>query len=158
MRCFMKTGFVRAGVLIVVFLSLVGQEAFSMVKGNCAESIGSSREVIEPLSAAGAARDGYVVREIRYGAAAMREYITPSGVVFGIDWKGMIRPAVNQLLGSVTNGNPEDLPRQMKGGGRTEDIVVQKWGSPAEPQGRAYMPELAPAGIKMEHIWLPWPA
>ncbi len=139
---------------------LVVQGLCTSVIGACAGSTQQDKKVMEAVRATSTVRDGYTVEEIHYGAAVMREYITPTGVVFGIDWKGMIHPDVTQLLGSFTDAYLEDLlqapgqSKRLKIVVEAEEIVVRRWGQPADPHGRAYAPDLAPQGVKIDQMWL----
>ena len=116
------------------------------VRGNYGDSTREEREVIAAVRAGSTVCCGYTVREIHFGKAAMREYIAPSGVVFGVDWEGMVQPDITRLLGSFADAYLEDLlqgPGEPKNLGvkiETEDIVVQKWRPPGDVCGRAMSP------------------
>src|ERR1039458_677209 len=44
---------------------------------------------------------GYVVHELTLASGTVvREFVGPSGVVFGVAWQGPIKPDLNQLLGA----------------------------------------------------------
>jgi hypothetical protein len=103
-------------------------------------------------------RSGYEVREIHYGQALMREFVTPSGVVFALDWDGMIKPDVEHLLGSSPDERLRDLlpipgESKLRSHIPERDIVRRRSGTPDDPHGRAYVPYLVPPGVKMEEAW-----
>ena len=88
----------------------------------------------------------------------MREYVSPSGVVFGIAWSGLVPPDLTQLLGSYAPEYQEALqqtPRQ-KGSRHlrveTPGVIVEKWGHMRNLQGRAYAPALIPPGVSVDEI------
>ncbi len=149
---------------IFIAALLVCQGVCTSVIGACAHSAEADRKVMAAVQAANTVRDGYTVKEIHFGAAMMREYIAPTGVVFGIDWKGMIHPEVTQLLGSFTGAYLDDLlripdqPRRLKVDVEPEEIVVKTWGRPGDVHGRAYVRDLAPQGVRVDRMWLGWPA
>jgi hypothetical protein len=151
-------------MIALTAMLLTGQGLCASAMGVCAGSVEQDRKVMAAVQASGAAHDGFTVEEVHFGTAVMREYIAPTGVVFAIDWKGMIHPDVTQLLGSVTEAYLGDLlrvpaqPKRRKVGVEADEIVLQKWGQPGEPHGRAYVPDLAPQGVKVDRMWLEWPA
>jgi hypothetical protein len=88
----------------------------------------------------------------------VREYVSTSGVVFGIAWNGLIHPNLTQLLGSYAGEYQEALlqtPR-IKGSRhlqvKTSGVVVEKWGHMRNLQGRAYVPSLIPPGVRVDEI------
>ncbi len=156
----MKT--VSRWVITAAAVLLVGQGFYASVM-DCAGAAEKDNDVEAVHRAGHAVHDGYRVEEIRYGAAMMREYITPTGVIFGLDWKGMIHPDVTDLLGSIAGTHPEGpadpgQAKKSKTDTEAEEVVIQKWGQPDDPHGRAYAPDLAPQGVKPDRMWLDWPA
>jgi len=147
--------------IIFAAVLLIGQGLCTSVMAVGDGSAGQGESIMAAVRASRSVCDGYTVEEIRYGAAIMREYVAPTGVVFGIDWKGMIHPDVTQLLGSFAGTGPEEAlraPGPPKIDTEAEDVVIQKWGQPDDPHGRAYAPDLAPQGVKIDKMWLSWPA
>src|SRR5271169_4528614 len=45
------------------------------------------------------AAQGFVVHEISSPGLVVREYVAPSGLVFGVSWRGTAMPDLGQLLG-----------------------------------------------------------
>jgi len=88
----------------------------------------------------------------------VREYISASGVVFGVAWNGLIHPDLTQLLGSYAGEYQEVLQQTKRKAGRrsirvtTGHIVVEKWGHIRNLQGRAYIPALIPQGVTVDEI------
>lgn len=89
----------------------------------------------------------------------VREYISPGGRVFGVSWRGPFIPDMQQLLGSyfqqyVMAAKAErerhvgrsPLNIQLPG------LVVQTGGHMGAYFGRAYDPELLPAGASPDDI------
>jgi hypothetical protein len=104
---------------------------------------------------------GYAVHEISSAEGTrVREFVSPSGTVFGVAWQGAFSPDMRQLLGdhfndyeagvkalksSYVGRRPLDL--------RLPGLVVQKNGHMRAYNGRAYIPEQVPTGVKVEELW-----
>jgi len=103
----------------------------------------------------------YTIYEIASASTTVREYVSPSGVIFGIAWNGLTHPDLTKLLGSYTAEYERALQQrhQLPGSSSrrhfqisTESIVVEKWGHMRNLQGRAYVPSLIPAGVSADDI------
>jgi len=126
--------------------------------GESADSITSDRKSLAAVRGATTARDSYTIQTIESDATTVREYISPSGVVFGIAWNGLIHPDLTSLLGSYASEYQEALRQTPRKPGRrsihmeTGHIVVEKWGHMRNLQGRAYVPDLIPPGVSIGEI------
>ena len=100
----------------------------------------------------------YTVKEITSDSVALREYIAPSGIVFGIAWNGLVHPDLAPLLGSYAEEYKKALRETPRMRGRrsvqvkTNRAVVEKWGHMRNLQGRAYVPDLVPSGVTTNEI------
>jgi len=103
-------------------------------------------------------RDGYTVQELRSDAVDIREYVSPSGVVFGIAWNGLTHPDLTQLLGSYSSEFQNAMKKTPRTPGhrrlqvKTDRIVVERWGHMRDLRGRAYIPALIPPGVDVDGI------
>jgi hypothetical protein len=151
--------------LIALFLSLVIlAAAFATVPGvqaalgESADSVDLDRKALSAVRGVTTVRNGYTVHAIESASAVIREYISSSGVVFGIAWNGMLHPDLTQLLGSYTSEYREALQQTPRNPGqrrlqvKTDRLVVQKWGHMRNLQGRAYAPALIPPGVSIDEI------
>ncbi|MBI3596304.1 MAG: DUF2844 domain-containing protein [Nitrospirae bacterium] len=126
--------------------------------GESDDSITSDEKALSAVRGAAAVRNGYTVHEIRSDSTTVREYVSPSGVVFGIAWNGRIHPDLTPLLGSYAGEYNEALRRTPREPGRrpyavkTDRVVVEKWGHMRNLQGRAYAPALMPPGVSVDEI------
>jgi Protein of unknown function (DUF2844) len=126
--------------------------------GESADSITSDRKSLSAARGATIVRDGYSIQTIESDAATVREYLSPSGVVFGIAWNGMSHPDLTQLLGAYAGEYEEALRQTPHKPGRrhlqvkSKRIVVEKWGHMRNLQGRAYVPSLIPQGVSVDDI------
>ena len=126
--------------------------------GESIDSITSDRKSLSAVQGAMTARDGYTIQTIESDSTTFREYVSPSGVVFGIAWNGLIHPDLTRLLGSYAGEYQEALRQMPRTPGRrsfqvkTDHIVVEKWGHMRNLQGRAYAPALIPQGVSINEI------
>ncbi len=126
--------------------------------GEPADSIETDSRAISAVRNAAMARAGYTVRVIASDSVTVREYCSPSGIVFGIAWNGLIHPDLTTLLGSYSEEYQKALRQNPRKPGRrfslvkTDRIVVEKWGHMRNLQGRAYVPALIPPGVTADEI------
>lgn len=98
------------------------------------------------------------VHEIRTATGVtVREYVSPSGQVFGVTWQGRANPDLRQLLGSYYDQVLQEGRAQQQVRGRPFNLqqpglVVQISGTMRAHFGRAYDPKLLPPQIPAEAI------
>lgn len=103
-------------------------------------------------------RNGYSVQEIGSGATSVREYVSPSGIVFAIAWNGVSHPDLTPLMGTYVTEYRQALRQAPKQRGqrrsqvRAARVIVEKWGHMRNLQGRAYVPALIPEGVSIDEI------
>jgi hypothetical protein len=121
-------------------------------------SIESDRAVLSAEPAVTSSGNGYTVREMSSPAVTVREYVSPSGIVFAVAWKGLTTPDLSQLLGSYADEYQKALqqtPRQ-KGARhlqvKSQNVIVERWGHMRALHGRAYVPALIPPGVSTDEI------
>ncbi|MGO9015080.1 MAG: DUF2844 domain-containing protein [Dissulfurispiraceae bacterium] len=143
------------GLLMVCFASAQRVQA---ALGGSVDSIESDRKAMSAVNRGVTAGNGYTVQEIYSPSNTVREYVSPSGIVFGIAWNGLVYPDVTQLLGSYTDEYQKALqqtPRQ-KGSRhlrvKSAGAVVEQWGHMRDLRGRAYAPALIPPGVSIDEI------
>jgi len=106
----------------------------------------------------------YVMHEITGSAGArVREYVSPTGLVFGIAWEGQFPPNLQNLLGpyyqqaqqaaaqklaAEEQAEPR-VPRRRGGAAviETPGLVFVQAGHPRSFHGMAYIPQLVPQGM-----------
>ena len=126
--------------------------------GERADSIGKDRHALSAAQRSSTDHLNYTVQEAASGATAIREYLSPSGVVFAVAWNGRVHPNLAPLLGSYAR-EFQDAKRQIprKHGQkrlkiRTARVVVETWGHMRDLHGRAYLPALLPGGVRVDEI------
>jgi hypothetical protein len=101
---------------------------------------------------------GYAVHEMQTASGiAVREYVSPSGTVFGVAWEGPAKPDLRQVLGAYFDQfmqAAEQKPRNGHGPLVIElsDLVVVSAGRMRAFSGHAYLPQMFPEGVRAEAI------
>jgi|SRR6185437_3061787 len=98
----------------------------------------------------------YTVHEMKSeSTTVVREFVSPDGKVFGISWRGPTRPDLQQMLGNYYSEFAAARPtRRMHGPVtiRTQNLVIQSGGHMRALTGRAYVPAMVPAEVRLEDI------
>ena len=106
------------------------------------------------------AAQNYTVHEIQGAAGTVvREYVSSSGRVFAVAWRGPWPPDLHQLLGSYSDQYVQAVKAQSRTRmGRRPliveqpGLVVHSGGHPRDFGGVAYVPENLPQGVRAEDI------
>jgi len=135
-----------------------GAQRTGATLGESADTVELDRKALRAERGTTKVQKNYTVHEFNSDSTAVREYVSPSGIVFGIAWKGMVHPDLAQLLGSYADEYQEALKHTSHLPGRrrlqvkAERVVVEKWGHMRNLQGRAYDPNLIPSGVSVDEI------
>ncbi len=136
----------------------IGQQA-QAVLGESSDSVASDRRALSAVQRGTQVRNRYTIQEIASDSTALREYISPAGIVFGIAWNGLAYPDLTPLLGSYASEYHAALKQMPRKQGqkrrqvvKTDRVVVEKWGHMRNLQGRAYVPALIPPGVSVDEI------
>jgi hypothetical protein len=100
-----------------------------------------------------AAMEGYTIHLIDSpDGTQIREYVSPSGLVFGVAWQGPFMPNLSQLLGTyfaqfqqAAASSPARRRRALAV--HTGALVVESGGHMRGFHGRAYLTTLMPANL-----------
>ena len=99
------------------------------------------------------AQAGFTVHEISlsYGEK-IKEFVSPSGTVFGVAWSGPVVPDLKQLLGDyfpefqqAAQASSRSQRRALAV--RSDRLVLESAGHMRAFHGRAYAPTLLPANV-----------
>jgi hypothetical protein len=143
-------------VLLAAFFTNTSRALATL--GESTDSVKSDREALSAVRSSITVRNGYTVHEIESDSTIVREYVSPSGVVFAIAWNGLVHPDLKQLLGSYAGeyyNALQQTPRQpdrRRLRVKSAEVVVEKWGHMRNLQGRAYLPALIPPGVSIDEI------
>jgi hypothetical protein len=105
-------------------------------------------------------KDSYNVHEIQAAnGIVLREYVSPSGSVFGVAWQGRSHPDLRQVFGAYYDRYVQAVHAQRAqrhGHGplllQQPDLVVQMSGHMRSLAGKAFLPQGLPAGVHAEEI------
>ena len=126
--------------------------------GGGANSISSDHIALHAKYRRSIVKENYTVEEITANAATVREYVSQTGVVFGICWDGHSHPDLMQLLGKYSSEYSDSRKNKAKKFGSrrqkltTKNMIVEKWGHMRSLKGRAYVPTLLPTGVSVDEI------
>jgi Protein of unknown function (DUF2844) len=99
----------------------------------------------------------FAVHEIQLpSGTVVKQYVSPSGMVFAVSWQGPSLPDLQQVLGryfeqyagAVRSRGIGPGPRSTQG----SDLVVQSGGHMRAFFGRAYVQQMLPRGVLAEEI------
>jgi hypothetical protein len=86
----------------------------------------------------------------------VREYVSPSGKVFGVAWRGPYLPDFRQILGDYFVPVMQTPRTQRQGRGPLEvmqpNVVFQSGGHMRAFFGRAYVPDMLPKGVSADVV------
>ena len=147
-------------LLVICFLatSFATVQQAQATLGESADSVTADQKSLSAMKRATTVRKGYTVHEITSDSFTVREYVAPSGIVFGIAWNGLVYPDLTPLLGSYFSEYQEARRHTSRKPGRrslqvrTNRVIVEKWGHMRNLQGRAYAPALVPPGVGIDEI------
>jgi hypothetical protein len=102
--------------------------------------------------------NSYTIHEIQASTGvAVKEYVSPAGKVFAVTWQGPFHPDLRQLLGTYFDqfAQAEQAQRAQRHGPvliQQAGLVVQISGHMRSFWGKAYVPQMLPAGVHAEDI------
>jgi hypothetical protein len=126
--------------------------------GKAADSLASDKKVLMTVKSTKKTSSTHAVYELQSRTKNIREYVSPSGVVFGIAWDGISHPDLTPLLGNYASEHKKAAANFRRQHGlrhaviKSNNIVVEKWGHMRHVRGRAYVPALIPEGVSVDEI------
>ena len=141
----------------LALIILLGQQAQATL-GESADSVEANKKALSAVHSATRTSSKYTVHEFQSETITVREYVSPSGVVFGIAWNGLTHPDLTPLLGSYASEHQKALSHIKRQPGhrhvkvKADNVTVEKWGHMRNLQGRAYAPALIPQGVSIDEI------
>ena len=145
------------GFYFALYILAAAQRAQATL-GEPADSVESDRKALSAVRHPTLSGNAYTVQELESAANTVREFISPSGVVFAIAWNGFSEPDLTILLGAYAREYEQALLRTEIPKGRpfsqvkTGRVTVETWGHMRNLQGRAYLQDLIPPGVSIDKI------
>ena len=169
LRIFLKVGFFFG------FSSYVCPDLSHAHLGGDLASIEADRKSLQALSVTGTTQSNvqaitllFSVHEMITAGVKVRQYVSPSGSVFGLAWNGPHHPDLSVLLGGYHSefkksleSHQERLSKQGRSRGHhgprsqrlhSENIRISMSGHLRSFRGSAYVPSLLPAGVSPHEI------
>jgi hypothetical protein len=144
----------RNRFLIVILLTVLSASCFAVLGGDSASIQTDQAHLRAQRQVAQGA--GYVVHEMQAETGTViREFVSSEGKVFAVAWQGPLRPDMQQLLGSYYDEYTRSAPARRVHGPltiQTSNMVLQSGGHQRALTGRAYIPAMVPAGVRIEEI------
>ena len=127
--------------------------------GGDATSVESDRAKMEATLRT-TSRQLYTIHEMQAANnVVVREFVSPGGKVFGVAWQGASRPDLKQLLGTYFDQFNEAAKSQKTQRAGRAPLIIQQPGLVLEMGGharsffgRAYVPQMVPAGVRIEEV------
>ncbi len=104
--------------------------------------------------------DRYTIHEMHApNSLVVREFVSPAGKVFGVAWQGPSRPNLQQVLGTYFEAFTQAAQTQKAHSAGRGPIIVQQAGLVVQMGGharsffgKAYVPQMVPAGVQAGEI------
>lgn len=104
--------------------------------------------------------EAFTVHQIQSSTGvAVKEFVSPAGKVFAVTWQGPFHPDLHQVLGTYYDqymqaAQAQNAARHGRGPLfiQTPGLVVQITGHLRSFFGRAYVPQMMPAGVHAEDL------
>jgi hypothetical protein len=123
--------------------------------GQNVSTIDTDQSRLHALARAATTQHAYSVHQLTLPSGTqVREYVAPTGIVFGVAWDGPTLPDLKAMLGAsfdtyvAANATRRGAPLAVSNG----DLVVFSSGHLRAFAGYAYLPRAVPAGVDVSVI------
>jgi len=146
----------KKSLLCLLVVAFVATPLFAGL-GQSEDSVRADKLHMSAAQMNSATFKGYTVYEIRAaGGSTVREYISPTGMVFGVVWEGVTMPDLSQLLGPYFSQFQQAMsePRRRRGPVyfHAGPLVVESGGHMRAFRGRAYVTSLIPSDLTKDVV------
>jgi len=151
-----RCSLVGTGLAIVVLMQ--SPHSHAALGGNLASVKGDQAIMSASRSATQGSQYTVHTKTLPRGTV-VREYVSSSGTVFAVTWRGPAMPNLTQLLGTYTTQATEGMKafRQTHGGNgpglvSASNFVMQSGGHMGGYIGRAWLPTAVPTGTSIKDL------
>lgn len=123
--------------------------------GQTATSVSQDESSMRATRHVSAVQAAYTVHTIELpSGTVVREYVAPTGIVFGVAWNGPTLPDLKAMLGAAFDRyvNANVIRRANPLAVADSDLVVYSAGHLRAFAGHAYLPSAVPAGVDVSAI------
>ena len=153
--------FLKIAMLAATLLPLSSYAALGGAPGAGASSVVMLRATPQSAAAASAAQPSSAApysmhQSLDANGVTIREYVLPGNVVFAVTWQGPVRPDMSVLLGSYFPNFANTAEGRVRGAGplveHSGDFHIESAGRPGHFFGKAYLPRLVPANVRVDQL------
>jgi len=152
-----NVGLMIAAVLAAFLLAALPAAASL---GGSVDSVQADQAQMKATARVAASTADYTVHEIQSpNGTIVREYVSPGGQVFAVTWRGAALPNLQQILGpyftQYTNARKQARMQQPGHGPlsiQEPGLVVHVGGHMRFYVGKAYVPQMVPAGVPVDAL------
>jgi hypothetical protein len=147
----------KIALMFIAFLLVQAAPSWAVL-GQPVASVRSDRERMRgEREIRSVAHHGYSVQEITApDGGVVKEFVTPTGMVFAVSWQTRTMPDLQQLFGAYfaqfQQGSKAKAHRRRGVVVRTNQLVVESGGHMRAFRGRAYIPALVPSDMPLSAI------
>jgi len=126
--------------------------------GDDESGINSDTNKLSAVQKSAVAHSAYKVHRLQLTTATVNEYASPSGKIFAVTWRGIAKPDLSVLLGAYYQEYVSAVKDNGRPRGRratslvTNHTKIEISGHMRDVRGRASIPSLVPAGVKVETL------
>jgi Protein of unknown function (DUF2844) len=141
---------------VVALVALVPVRAFAELGGDLNSVVRDGVRMKAAIAVRPMGR--YTIHEMKADSGAtVREFAAPDGKIFAVAWQGPFPPDYQQLLGPYFAQLQQATGQQRRTRRapvmiETPGFVFQSYGHFRALAGRAYVPQMVPAGVGVEDI------
>jgi len=145
--------------IFILALAILYSHSARAALGDGVDSIETDRHALSGSRNAQVDLPLYTIEEIATGSGTVREFVSSSGIIFAVAWKGYAHPNLSVLLGSKFTEYQAALGQTPRRRGArnyrsvaSPNIVVETWGHMRRLQGRAVLSNQVPVGVSIDEI------
>ncbi len=125
--------------------------------GGSADTVQSDQMKMKVAARVTKSAVNYTVQEMQLASGtAVREYVAQNGIVFGVAWKGPVKPDLQQLLGQYFSALSDSTAAKSSNHAQLhiqkDDLVFHSNGHMRAFTGHAYLSSALPQGVTASDI------